>query len=174
MKNLTRIFLIVLYGLNFNPPAFAQEIKIIKLKDGSVINGKVLDLNSGVYTFETPNMGSVQIAETDVLSISSPSAHNIQQPNVQASGSSQNSLIQSQVNQLQGTILSDGNLMKEIENLSNDEEIQKIISDPQLMDAVMSFDKNKIEQNQSIQNLLNNPKIQDLIRQIEQKLPAAE
>jgi len=62
--------------------------------------------------------------------------------------------------------------MIELQNIINDEEIQAMLSDPQLLNDVLSYDPEKIQQNDNAQGLMQNEKIQKLMDKIRQKIPA--
>ncbi len=144
----------------------AQTSKTIALKDGSFLKGEVVQLNDGVYTIETSNLGRIAIPESDILSITSAQADKSQN---QKPNTSQKKQIQNQVEAMQGSILSDPALMMEIQNIVNDPEVQALLTDPTLLDDVLTYDPEKIEKNNSAQDLIQNPKIQNLINKIQQK-----
>jgi len=72
MKKYYSILILTIALLSISTVSYAETMKIIKLKDGSVLKGKVLQLSDGVYTLETSNLGEVDIEESDILSIISP------------------------------------------------------------------------------------------------------
>ena len=155
--------------IGFTAVSFSQEAKTITLKDGSVLKGKVIELNSGIYTIETLNLGRVDIPESNILSIASEEAINVQQT---GSNASQKAQLQNQVQEIQGNILSDPGLMVEIQDILKDEEVQSLLSDPKLLDAVLSYDPEIIQQNDNVQDLIKNPKIQELMNKINKKMPS--
>jgi len=154
--------------------SYAETMKVITLKDGSVLNGKVLQLNNGVYTFETSNLGEISINESDILSITSPELSSSLSSESTAASNAQKAELQKQVQQIQGTILSDEGLMMEIQKILDDDNIKAMLSDPELLKDVTSYDQNKIEQNTNVQKMMNNPKIKDLMKKIQQKIPAGQ
>lgn len=74
--------------------------------------------------------------------------------------------LKSQVDSLQEEILANEDLMKEIEELLKDEDIVKLLSNPELVAAITSYDPTKIESNASVQELMKNPKVNELIEKI--------
>ena len=168
MKNLITLLFIALLLFNITTLSYAQESKVITLKDGSILKGKVLELTDGIYTLETENLGNITILEANILSIAAPSAAR------PASEENNSTELKKQVEQMQGTIMADEELMMGIQGLTEDEEIKAILSDPNLITDVMSFDQDKIEQNTNIQNLMNNPKMQQLMNQVQQKVAPAQ
>jgi len=171
MKKYSLIYVFTLTFLSLSIVSYAQSIKVIKLKDGSVLKGKVLQLKDNVYTLETSNLGRVKIPESNILSISTLGA--ISSSSEQASGTSeaQKAELKKKAGQVQSAILADQGLMMEIQNLANDEEIKAMLSDPKLLNDAMSFDPNKIQQNKNVQELMKNPKMQNLINKIQQQIP---
>lgn len=171
MKKTLLTFFLTLTLLGLTTNALAQTAKIITLKDGSILKGKVLQLNNGIYTIETSNLGHVDIPESDVLSITAPEASSL--PAAQAGNTTmQAGQLQAQVQEIQGSILSDPGLMTELQSLLDDKEIQEMLSDPKLLNDVMSYDPEKIQQNPDVQNLMKNPKMLELMNKIQQKIPA--
>ena len=171
MKKYSLILILILTLISLTTISFAQALKIITLKDGSVLKGKVVQLKNGIYTVETSNLGSINIPESNILSIASPEAVKIQQA---GGNTSQKALLKNQVQAIQGNILSDPGLMMEIQDILNDEEVKAMLSDPKLLDDVLSYDQEKIRKNDNVQNLLQNPKMQNLMNKIQQKIPAGQ
>ena len=158
--------------LSVNTVSSAETMKVIKLKDGSVLKGNVLQLSDGVYTFETSNLGEVDIEESDILSITSSELSGSSSGGSITTSDVQKRELQKQVQQIKGTILADEEILTEIQNMVEDESIKTLLSDPQLLKDVMSFDQQKIEQNTNVQELMDNPKMQELMDKIQQKYSA--
>lgn len=150
----------------------AQTLKMITLKDGSVLKGTVIQMEDGVYTLETPDLGRVDIPESNVLAITSPEASGPRHQPTDPNNEQENADLKRQVQQVQGAILSDPGLMTDIQDVVNDEDVKAMLSDPGLMEDVMSFDQDKIRQSDNVQNLMQNPKMRELMDKIRQKLPA--
>jgi len=149
----------------------AQTTKIITLKDGSVLKGTVVHMKDGTYTLETSNLGRIDIPESNVLSITSPKTSSAQQQ-LTAGKDSSKAQLQDQVQQIQGNIITDPELMTDLQNMLNDESIKSMLSDPKLMDDVLSYDPERIQQNNNVQRLMQNPKMQNLMNKVHQKIPA--
>ena len=162
-------FLIIIVACSFVSPVHAQSVKTITLKDGSVIKGNVLQLADGVYTLETGNLGKVTVPESDILSITTESA-----PVLPNTGDTAGASLKGQVQEMQTSLLSDPEVMTEIQNIMQDPEIRSVLSDPAFMQAIMSYDPNQIKQNEKTQYLLQNPKFQSLMEKIQKKLPASK
>lgn len=174
MKKFYAILILSIVLLNISTISCAEAIKVIKLKDGSTLKGEVLQLNNGTYTLQTSNLGEITIDESDILSITSSELSNSLPEKSAAANNAQKAELQKQVQQIQGTILSDGGIMAEIQNMLEDENVKAMLSDPKLLEDVTSFDQKKIEQNANVQNLMNNPKMKELMNKIQQKISAGQ
>ena len=170
MKKTILTLILTLTFSNLGLSTFAESTKFIKLKDGSLLNGKVLELKNSIYTVETSNLGTIEIPESDIVSISSVNEE-LNQNSINTTEADKEKL-SNMTEQLQGAVFADQGLMTEIQNLANDEEIKALLSDPTLLDAAMNFDANKLQNNKNAQDLMNNPKIKNLINKIQQKMPA--
>ena len=168
----SKIILLLTAFLSITILSFAQTTKNITLKDGSTVKGVVTNNSNGVYTVQTDNIGVIQIKDENIVSISSQSPA----PQPQAP-STANTSIENQMNQVQGVILSDPELMQEIQALIKDPQIMETLKDQKFIDDVMTHDAQKIQQNQKTQELLNNPQMKQLMEKINQKVgtqPAQE
>jgi hypothetical protein len=166
MKKHSKLFILAIALLSCATICFAQTTKVITLKDGSSLKGKVLQLSNGTYTVETSNLGRLNIPESDVLSIT-PLEND-------GTSNQQKTQMKNQVQAIQGSILSDPALMMELQDIVSDEEVQAMLSDPQLLNDVLSYDQQKIQENDNVQDLMQNEKIQNLMKKIYQKMPAEE
>jgi len=167
MKKILFRFFLIVAAANLALCAHAQSAKTITLKDGSVIKGNVLQLTDGIYTLETDNIGKVNVAESEIVSIAAEST-----PALQATGDTASAALKGQAQEIQTNLLSDPSIMAEIQNIMQDPEIRGVLSDPAFMNAIMSYDPKQIQQSEKTQYLLQNPKFQSLMEKIQQKLPA--
>lgn len=158
------IFILSLTFVFHNSIVFA---KVIQLKDGSVIKGNVIGFQNGVYTIQNSQLGNIQIADADIRSISEESPA-LAIPN-NAPSSMPNDMqtqVKEQTTEIQKQILSNPQLMQDVQSLAGDPEIQKLLSDPQVLQTIMTYDPNKIEQNESVKKLMQNPKMQALMQKM--------
>ncbi|MDD3375202.1 MAG: hypothetical protein PHY73_05720 [Candidatus Omnitrophica bacterium] len=132
--------------------SYAQNLKIITLKDGSIIKGTVVGLSNGEYSVQT-SFGTIQVEDTNIASISTKA----EEP--------ANTLLASddQMAQYEQQILGNPQVLSEIQTIIQDPEIQATLSDPAFAQAVMAKDLQKIQNNPKFQKLLANPKMQELI-----------
>lgn len=169
MKKLLLRFFLIITAASLSPCAHAQSAKVITLKDGSVIKGAVTQLEDGVYTLETDNLGKITVPESEVVSIAAESA--TVPPNT---GNTESASLKSQAQEIQANLLSDPSIMAEIQNIMQDPEIRGVLSDPAFMQAIMSYNPDQIQQSEKTRYLLQNPKFQSLMEKIQQKLPASK
>ncbi|MDB9822789.1 hypothetical protein OAC89_03735 [Deltaproteobacteria bacterium] len=121
--------------------ASAGEIRQINLNDGSTINAEILSLNDGIYTLKSFSLGTVNIQESEVHSITS--VENIKQ-------------------EIQGftqKIMNDAELLNIILPLQDDPDFKTALEDPSILEAVTSGDMNALLSNPKFIKLLNNPRI---------------
>lgn len=158
--------LILLLGLwLITLPAAAQNEQTIALTDGTVLKGQVVSLSNGVYKIQTSNLGTVDIKEGNIQSISKgpPSASTGGQINQLAPAFAQ------QTQHMQQQIMSDPAIMKSIQALTNNPELMKILQDPKVMQDLMSMDEAAIKNNAGIQKLIHDPEMQQIIGNVQAK-----
>ncbi|MBT4163108.1 MAG: hypothetical protein HOC70_17615 [Gammaproteobacteria bacterium] len=131
-------------------PAVADTIM---LSDGSTIQGKVISLNNGQYQVQTQSLGVVSLSQSQVNSISSGSASTPQQ-NKQV-GDAGASALQS----MQANMANDPGIMSTILQLQNHPDMQAVLRDPEVMQAVQSFDLQTLSSHPKIKKLMQNAEI---------------
>src|SRR5262249_35653260 len=136
----------------------------IELKDGSRIEGEIQSIENGVYTVLTSSIGSVHIAQSNIVRIVySGDVSN-------ASGSSGKSsapddALTRDIQQTQTRLAQDPAAMQSIMSLQSDPQIQAILNDPAIMKAVQEGDYMSLLGNAKIQALENNEHLKQLLRQ---------
>jgi hypothetical protein len=147
--------------------AFAEGEKVITLKDGTRVNGRVVAIDEGRYVIETGALGQVKVAEDNIVSIANPNMPGAQTGQAQPAGQDPAKDYSGQMNQMQSRIMSNPALMKEIEALAQDPQILYMLNDPALLQAVQNKDPQAMQTNPKTYELMNNPKMQELIRKIQ-------
>jgi hypothetical protein len=135
----------------------------IELRDGSRIQGDIQSIEHGVYTVKSPSLGIVHIQQDNVAKIvydGSPSS-GASPPN----GAEETNR---QIVQIQQRIAQDPDALKAIMNLQNDPQIQAILGDPAIMQAIQKGDYMSLLDNDKIKALESNPQLQQLLQQQEQ------
>ena len=181
-KVLFSLSIIVFCGL-FSLPAQAQDtsqttaadqsIQTINLKDGTALKGHLSKVRNGFYTIETKHMGNVTIHEADLLSITlgaTPAPQSTQTGSSDQAPFPGGSLqLPGQMGQMGQQLMSDPEIMGSVMSLMEDPEIMELLKDPSLMQAVMTMDPEKIQNNPAVQKLLQNPRMQAIINKAGQK-----
>ena len=132
-------------------PVWAETLRTITLKDGSVLKGQVLSLNNGVYKVRTQNIGQIEIEEAKISSISDGTV--AQSSQTQQKAQTLPVDISSHLEAMQMNILSDPKNLEQIQALTANESLMRMIQDPNLLKDLMSFDEKTIEGNASIQKI---------------------
>ena len=192
IKKLTIIsFLLCCFICTISFFLHAQGLNTITLKDGSVLKGQISSDSDGYYTIFTEHLGPITVSEDDIANIAAKPAvkantaqnnnTNQQQavpnnlnlpPMLQGMGGGQdaNPGLMQQAQQLQGQIMNNPAMMQDIQGLLANPEIMNIISDPNLMKDLMTYDPNKIQNNPKIQSLMNNPEMKKLMQKMQGQL----
>ena len=152
LKPLTFLLLLLAPSLVF------ADTKVITLKDGSQIKGELTGISGDIYTIKTPLMGDVKVDSTQVDSISAEGAV---QPGMPSSAD-----LSQKMQTMQTELMSNPDVMSDIQQMMQDPEIVQIMSDPAFVQAITSKDLNAIQSNPHTQELMNNPKMRDLIEKI--------
>jgi hypothetical protein len=130
----------------------AGEIKEIELKDGSIITGEVQSLANGVYTIRTGSLGTLTIDDSRVLAI---------RPRGQGASSRPNDS-SSQARSLEERMQGDEEVMNKIRSLKDDPAFQKVLEDPEHMNAVNSGDVAALMADPRFLQLMQNPTVLDI------------
>jgi len=137
----------------------------IELRDGSRIQGEIQSLDHGVYTILSPSIGTVHIAQSNIVRI----VYSGDGPNT-AAGSPEKSSARADVSagdiqQLQKSLAQDPAAMQSITNLQSDPQIQAVLSDPAIAKAIQEGDYSSLLGNPKIQALESNEHLKELVRQ---------
>jgi len=138
--------------------ARAGEVREIELRDGSVITGEVVSLNSGIYTIKSDTLGTLKVEESKVRVIRQRS----QSPGPGAAQNNANSDVQT----LQHRMMSDQEIMGMIQSLQNDPEFKKLLEDPEIMKAVNAGDVAALTANPKFMKQLGNPAVQEIQKKV--------
>lgn len=139
---------------------------IIELKDGSQIQGDIQSIQDGQYTVVSPSLGTVHIAQSNIVRISYDGGGESRDRAVSdGTGIDHPS---SQAQQLQVQLAQNPEAMKSILSLQNDPQIQALLNDPQIMQAIQRGDYASLLDNPKIQALDNNPQLKSVLRELEQ------
>jgi hypothetical protein len=172
MKKILILFFAVLFSLSLSVQA--KQLRLITLKDGSTLKGSIESMQNGSYQIKTDHLGTLRIQDTDIVSIQDvnmPVRPTATQPRLKSlkdmdvSGKSIQE-IQSMpvVQNIQTRMLSDPEMMTDLQRLMQDEEFVRIITDPQFMQGLINGDPNQLGDNPKFKYLMSHP---DMMRIIE-------
>ena len=154
-------FLTVLLAISICT-AHAGEPAEIELIDGSTVYGEIVSLKNGVYTIDSDSMGSLKISKSKIRVIRFRS----QGVNKSVRENSQKTDKNSDIQDIQKSILADEGIFNIILSLQDDPKIQEILKDPETMRAVQSGDLQSLMSNPKFMELLNHPKIKAINRKV--------
>lgn len=130
---------------------FAGELREIELKNGSLIYGEIISFSDGIFTLRSRTLGTVKIKESKIRAIRSKAS-------VGQTGD--------QIQALQQRMMSDKEIVDMILSLQDDPDVQRVLQDPEIMNAVNSGDTNALLSNPKFMKLLESPAIQDITKKV--------
>jgi hypothetical protein len=145
--------------------AFASPLRDFEMHDGSVLTAEILSLRDGVYTLKSPSLGTITLDAAKVRAIRShtgtdtPSSPELPPP----------SAVNAQIQRLQQVIQGDPVLMQRITALLEDPEVQMVLADPTVMQAVQAYDLSTLLAHPKVMQLLNHPTIRDISKRLSQE-----
>jgi hypothetical protein len=142
--------------------AEAGEIGEIELVDGSVVRGEIMSSEGSIYTVKTNTLGTVKIEASKIRTIRF-------KPSVKTERKTQgptDTSTEADVKALQQLMLGDQELVRMILSLLNDPEVQGVLEDPSIIQAVDAGDISALTANPKFMKLLENPTIQDITKKM--------
>ena len=136
----------------------------IELKDGSRIEGEIQSIDSGVYTVLSPSIGTVHVAQSNILRIVYSSDVS---KAADSSGKSpaRDDALTNDIQQLQTRLAQDPAAMQSIMSLQSDPQIQAVLSDPAVAKAIQDGDYMSLLGNPKIRALESNEHLRQLLQQ---------
>ncbi len=141
---------------------YAGADSIIELSDGSRITGEVISFDGNTWIIQSESMGRLKIDSSKVRSIRAQGSSGQTQPGSSSGGYQ---VGKDEIQTMQQSIMANQEILKMIMNLHDDPEIQAILKDPEIMQAVSSGD---------IAALIANPKFMRLLERAEIKAITGE
>ncbi|MDD5137737.1 MAG: hypothetical protein PHG72_02865 [Candidatus Omnitrophica bacterium] len=117
---------------------------VVKLRDGGVVVGQVLGKEDGKYRIMTATMGIVTISETDIASFEAKEEMNWEK--------------------YQKAITDNPQTISSIQDLSKDQEVMAIVSDPKIKEAIARQDLDYLRSNEKFLKFMNNPTVKQIIQ----------
>ena len=158
MKHAALLTLLLLFIITHNT-ANAQGLVEINLVDGTIISGKLVSFDNGVYTISSTTLGTLKIKETNVRSLRSKTSAVETRPDIST---------QSEIQSLQQRMVADEDIMKMITSLLQDPEFQELLQDEALMKAISSGDLKTLKSNPKFQKLLDKSAVEQIKERLEQ------
>ena len=124
------------------------EPREIELDDGSVLRGEIVSLQDNVLTLKSDTLGLVKMDASRI--------RNIRMKPGSSDGAGD------QFKELQASMMNDPRIMAMISSLQNNPDVQEVLRDTELMQAISAGDIGALLSNPKIIKLLNNPKIQEI------------
>ena len=138
----------------------AGELGQVELIDGSVICGEIVSSEGGIYTLKTSTLGTVRIEESNIRAIRFETPGN-------AKGKEQafkTTATEAEVHALQQLMMGDPEIIRMLLTLLNDPDVQGLLEDPSIIEAVNAGNIEALTSNPKFMKLLENPTIQDIFR----------
>lgn len=142
--------------------AMAGVLKTITLKDGSVIQGQIVQIKDNTYTVDSPAVGTVSILEDQIVSIVVDS-----QGSASGTTATPAAFRDDIITAAQNKIMADSDAMKDVQAIASDPEVVALMSDPAFLQAIQSRDPAAIQANPNTQKLMENPKVQAIINRLQ-------
>jgi small nuclear ribonucleoprotein (snRNP)-like protein len=158
MKLTTLGTLVVLFIITHNVANAGERIEI-DLVDGTVISGKLVSFDDGIYTIHSTTLGTLKIREKNVRSIHNMTLAEETTPDIGTPNGIQS---------LQQRLLADEDIMKMITSLLQDPDFQEILQDQALMKAISSGDLSTLISDPKFQKLLNKSTVEQIKEKLEQ------
>ena len=159
-----KVICITLTLMICNYGVYAGDPMHIELNDGSVIIGKIISFEDGVYTIRSDTVGTINIDESRVRVIRSASAAKYSEGSTKHSGAQ----INQQVEVIKKQMMGDEEVMQMILSLHSDPKFQEIMQDPDILNAINSGDIETLKSNQKFLDLLNHEKVGQIKKRLEE------
>ncbi|KJR41403.1 hypothetical protein MCHI_002698 [Candidatus Magnetoovum chiemensis] len=143
----------------------AEELRQFQLKDGTVLNGKIVSAKNGKITISTDSLGNITVNDKDIVNIS---LKNSAKNNSTAKTNNTNANYNNKLDALKNQILTDDNIMNLINDLRKDPQVQDVLNDPEIVNAVNAGDWASLMKNPKFIALLNNQTIQKINKSLNQ------
>jgi len=167
-----RMWPIILSLLSANLGVAAETIH---LNDGTALRGEIVQFQGGKYEIRTQTLGRLSIDEYDIASIeyndqnhssSIGKLHSERSQQREAKQESVASPAAGDIQRLQLDIAGNGELMRSISSLQTDPQIQAILQDQEIMQAILRYDLATLQSNPKFMRLMNNPSIKAITKQV--------
>lgn len=160
MKMVALKQIIVLAAIGWAAMCHAEE-RIIQLEDGSRLHGEIVSMEDGRYTIRTRSLGDVTIDAARIRGIVGPGDAPVPGPAPAEGGGEKRQTVEA----IQSDIAASPGLISKIMKLRDDPEMQAVLSDPEVMEAVRSMDFDALASNPKIKALMESPAMKEIRKQ---------
>ncbi len=166
MGRLKRIFrhlamLFCCMAMSAPQATLAEGTRILELADGSIISGQIISFENGVYTVASPALGRLKLKDSKIRSIRfNPGSTRLMQSSQQTpnTGNSAGNLAD-----IEGRIMADPEIISMVMSLQQDPEIQAILTDSAIMQAIAARDMESLRNNPKIRQFEGNATIRKIL-----------
>lgn len=137
----------------------------IELKDGSRIQGEIQSIDNGVYTVLSPSIGTVHVAQSNIVRIVYSSDVSNAPAGPSGKSSAREDALAPDIQQVQTRLAQDPAAMQSIMSLQSDPQIQAILNDPAIVKAIQEGDYASLLGNAKIKALESNEQVKQLLQQ---------
>lgn len=135
---------------------FAAELQQIILQDGSQVNAEVMSLKNGTYTLKSPALGQFTVGAGQIRTIQTIRG------GMSQSKSSEQTRASVNMEQIQSSLLANGDTVNIIMGLQNDPAVRAILGDRDIMAAIQRGDYDALAKNPKIKKLMNKAEIRQI------------
>jgi len=136
----------------------------IELTDGSLLVGEIVAADPGAYTVKSQRLGLIQLKDTDIVSIRAVGLGPRQPPQTPNAPAA----LADGMADLQKKILGNPRMLESVKALAGEPDVQALLRDPELMQAILGGNLGALRNNPKIQKLMTHPTVRDLSRQLKQ------
>ncbi|MGM0598549.1 MAG: hypothetical protein ACQETH_01915 [Candidatus Rifleibacteriota bacterium] len=188
-----KLFLVLIFFGFLAAGYAAEQMQQITLNDSSTIIGKVVEMKNGVYVVKSPTLGEIRLKQSNIIAIqavdSQGSPNSSKNSNIQIRDGSQNRIsparqkynqkmrnsdnsgqqtpAQDQINSRVRSMTADGDFLNSLMDLSQNQKVMEVMSDPDIMDAISRNDYEYLMNSPKMQELMNSSEIQNLLGDFE-------
>ena len=134
----------------------AAELQQIILRDGSQVNAEVMSLKNGIYTLKSPALGQFAVSAGQIRTIQTIHGSMSHSKSPEQTRASVN------MEQIQSSLLANGDAVNIIMGLQNDPAVKAILGDRDIMAAIQRGDYDSLAKNPKIKKLMNKAEIRQI------------
>jgi len=142
--------------------AVAGQTSEIELVDGGIIFGEIISHSDGVYVVRSNSLGTVRVNESEIRLIRPQAGNSAKKKIMSTPGGSVSTDLQT----LQKSMMNDKEIMGLVLSLQKAPEMQELLKDPDIMEAINSGNISALMSNPKFRELLKNPEIEEIQKKI--------